>query len=84
MDPANHFAGMGQMAMERGDFPTAQHFLSVALQHCPRAAPQLCLPLLIQRADCFWRLGEFQASVHDMEEALEKGLPPEGNHAQVH
>ncbi|XP_068702489.1 TPR and ankyrin repeat-containing protein 1-like [Montipora foliosa] len=82
MDPANHFAGMGQMAMERGDFPSALHFLSEGLEHCPRTAPQSCLPFLVQRAQCFWQLGQFQASVHDMEEAIGRGLPQEGNHAQ--
>ena len=84
MDWADHFAGIGQLAMERGDFPKAQHYLSVALEHCSRAAPQLYIPLLVQRAECSWQLGEVQASVHDMEEAISRGLPREGNHSQVH
>ena len=81
MDP-DHAAWMGQMAMTRGDFPNAMNFLSIALEH-DFAAPQLCIPLLVQRAECFWQLGKFQASVNDMEEAIRRGLPSKGNHSQV-
>ncbi|XP_068717953.1 TPR and ankyrin repeat-containing protein 1-like [Montipora capricornis] len=80
MDP-DHAAWMGQMAMTRGDFPNAMNFLSIALEY-DFAVPQLCIPLLVQRAECFWQLGKFQASVNDMEEAIRRGLPSKGNHSQ--
>lgn len=75
---------MAQMAMENRDFPKALHFLSMALAHLAQvASPVASVFLLVQRAECFWQMGEFQASVTDMEQAIRAGLPREYKNSQV-
>ena len=75
---------MAQMAMENRDFPKALHFLSMALAHLAQvASPVASVFLLVQRAECFWQMGEFQASVTDMEQAIRAGLPRDFNNSQV-
>ena len=66
---------MAQMAIKNGDFRGALHFLSLGLAHFAEvASPIDSVPLLIQRAECFWQVGQFQASVTDMEQAIRAGL----------
>ena len=75
---------MAQMAMENRNFPKALHFLSMGLAHLAQvASPAASVSLLVQRAECFWQVGEFQASVTDMEQAIRAGLPRELNNSQV-
>ena len=80
----NQVTLMAQMAMEDHDFLRALHFLSNGLAHLAEvASPIASVPLLVQRAECFWRAREFQASVTDMEQAIRAGLPREFNDSQV-
>ena len=80
----NQVTLMAQMAMEDRDFLRALHFLSNGLAHLAEvASPIASVPLLVQRAECFWRAREFQASVTDMEQAIRAGLPREFNDSQV-
>ena len=75
---------MAQMAIKNGDFPGALHFLSLGLAHLAQvASPVASVFLLVQRAECFWQMGEFQASVTDMEQAIRAGLPREFKNSQV-
>ena len=80
----NQVTLMAQMAMEKRDFPKALHFLSLGLAYLAKvASPIASVTLLVQRAECFWQVGEFQASVTDMEQAIRAGLPKEFNNSQV-
>ena len=80
----NEVSLMAQMAMENCDFPRALHFLSMGLAHLAEvASPIASVSLLVQRAECFWQVGEFQASVTDMEQAIRAGLPRKFNNSQV-
>ena len=73
-----------QMAMENRDFPKALHFQSIALAHLTQvASPVASAFLLVQRAEGFWQMGEFQESVTDMEQAIRAGLPREFKNSQV-
>ena len=82
--PLNQVTLMAQMAIKNGDFPGALHFLSLGLAHLTEvASPFDSVPLLVQRAECFWQVGQFQASVLDMEQAIRAGLPRKFNNSQV-
>ena len=75
---------MAQMAMKDGNVPGALHFLSLGLAHLAEvASPIDSVPLLVQRAECLWQVGQFQASVTDMEKAIRAGLPRKFNSSQV-
>ena len=75
---------MAQMAIKHGNFPGALNFLSLGLAHLAEvASPFESVPLLVQRADCFWQVGQFQASVTDMEQAIGAGLPRKFDNSQV-
>ena len=78
-----HFVVMAQMAMQHGDYPTALHHLSMGLSQLPPQFSQYAAPLLAQRAECFWQLGNFQASVKDMTDAIRVGLPRDGLNSEV-
>ncbi|KAK2556008.1 hypothetical protein P5673_021998 [Acropora cervicornis] len=79
----NQVTMTAQMAMENRDFPKALHFLSMALAHLAQvASPVASVFLLVQRAECFWQMGEFQASVTDMEQAIRAGLAREFKNSQ--
>ena len=80
----NQVIFMAQMAINQGDFPGALHLLSLGLEHLAKvASPIDSVPLLVQRAECYWQVGQFQASVTDMEQAIRAGLPREFNNSQV-
>lgn len=75
---------MAQMAIKHGDFPGALNFLSLGLAHPGEVgSPIDRVFLLVQRAECFWQVGEFQASVTDMEQAIRAGFPREFTNSQV-
>lgn len=80
MDP-NHCAMFAQRAMQNRNFEEALRFLSMLLVQLPPTAPQHAAPLLLQRAHCFWELGEFGASLQDMTDAIRAGLPDNGQNA---
>ena len=75
---------MAQMAIKHGDFPGALNFLSLGLAHSGEiTSPFDRVLLLVQRAECFWQVGDFQASVTDMEQAIQAGLTREFNNSQA-
>ena len=82
MDP-NHCAMIAQRAMQNGNFEEARHFLSMLLVQLPPTVPQRAAPFLLQRAHCFWELGEFGASLQDMTDAIRAGLPRNGENVEV-
>ena len=80
----NEVTWMAQMAMQNGDFPRALHFLSMGLANLAKvASPIARVPLLVQRAECFWHVEKFQGSVTDMEQAIQLGFPRKFNNSQV-
>ena len=80
----NQVIFMAQMAINEGDFPGALHLLSLGLAHLANvASPIDSVPFLVQRAECYWQVGQFQASVTDMEQAIRAGLPREFNNSRV-
>ncbi|KAJ7371766.1 TPR and ankyrin repeat-containing protein 1 [Desmophyllum pertusum] len=87
MDPLQHAAHLGMMAkraMQLRDYPDALRMLSMGLTqlqplNCP---PQVASPFLVDRAECLWQLGNVQASLHDMENALRFGLPRDDYYAE--
>ena len=83
MGPIQHFVVMAQMAMQHGDYPTALHHLSMGLSQLPPQFSQYAAPFLAQRAECFWQLGNFQASIEDMTDAIRAGLPRDGLNFEV-
>ena len=80
---ANHIAQMTQMAMQDGNYPQALHILNMGLAQLPPSFPQYAARFLSDRAECFWQLGNWQASVQDMWEAIRVGLPGYGLHSEV-
>ena len=77
MDPRHldYLAMMGRTAMQNGDHAQAVQFLSMALDLLKSYPPQFAAPLLADRAECLWKLGEEQASVENMRDAINAGLP---------
>ena len=82
MDP-NHLAQMAQMAMQHGDFAQALQYLSMSLARLPPSVPQYAAPLLAERAECLWHLGDPRASVQEMQEAIRAGLLDDGINSEV-
>ena len=82
MDP-NHIATMAQRAMQHGDYPQALNYLNMGLAHLPPSVPQYAARFLSDRAECFWQLGNAQAAIHDMRDAIGVGLPSYGLHSEV-
>jgi len=82
MDP-NHIAQMTQMAMQEGNYPQALHILNMGLAQLPPSFPQYAARFLSDRAECFWQMGNAQASVQDMWDAIRVGLPGYGLHSEV-
>lgn len=83
-DP-RHLGMMGKRAMQLHDYPDALRLFSMGLAqlqsfNCP---PHFAAPFLLDRAECFWRLGNIQASLQDMENALRHGLPRDDFFAEV-
>lgn len=74
---------MAQMAMEHGNYQEALHHLSIGLSQLPPYLPQYAAPMLSERAECFWQLGDAQASVRDMKDAIQAGLPGDGLNSEV-
>lgn len=84
MDP-RQLGMMGKRAMQQGMFPDAVRIFSMGLEqvqllHLP---PQFAAPFLLDRAECFWQLGDVQASMQDMEESLRHRLPRDDFFAEV-
>ena len=85
LESANQLRMMGTGAMQLGDYRNALHLLSMGLHqlqslNCP---PHDAAPFLMDQAECFWRLGDIQAALHKMGDAINHGLPNSGNFAKV-
>ena len=83
-DP-RHLGMMGKRAMQLNDYPDALRLFSMGLAqlqslNCPS---HFAAPFLLDRAECFWQLGDIQASLQDMENALRHGLPRDDFFAEV-
>lgn len=76
---------MGKKAMQLGNFPDAVRIFSMGLKqvHSLGLPPPWAAPFLLERAECFWRLGDAHASMEDMEESLRHGLPRDDVFAEV-
>ena len=76
---------MGKEAMQLGNFPDAVRIFSMGLKqvHLLGLPPPWAAPFLLDRAECFWRLGDVHASMQDMEESLRHGLPRDDFFAEV-
>ncbi|KAJ7371745.1 Death effector [Desmophyllum pertusum] len=78
MNPLQHARHLGMMAkraMQLRDYHEALRMLSTGLAQLQSCSPQFSGPFLLDRAECLWQLGNVQASLHDMENALRFGLP---------
>ena len=76
---------MGKRAMQLGNYPDAVRIFSMGLDQVQFLSlpPHCAAPFLLDRAECFWQLGEFQASMRDMEDSLHHGLPRDDFFAEV-
>ena len=76
---------MGKKAMQLGNYPNALHIFSMGLAQVQFLSfpPQYAAPFLLDRAECFWQLGDIQASIQDMENSLRHGLPKDDFFAEV-
>ena len=85
MQDPRHLGMMGKKAMQLGNYPDAVRMFSMGLAQVQflRLPPHCAAPFLLDRAECFWRLGDVQASMQDMEDSLRHGLPEDGFFAEV-
>lgn len=76
---------MGKKAMQLGNYQDAVRIFSMGLGQVQLLGfpPQWAAPFFLDRAECFWRLGDVQASMQDMEESLRHGLPRDDVFAEV-
>ena len=83
-DP-RHLGMMGKRAMQLHDYPDALRLFSMGLAQLQSLnyPPHFAAPFLLDRAECFWKLGNIQASLQDMENALRHGLPRDDFFAEV-
>lgn len=85
LESASQFGMRGKRAMQLGNHPEALHLLSMGLNqlkqlNCPA---HYLAPFLMDRAECFWRLGNIQAALQNMGDAINHGLPNDGLFAEV-
>ena len=69
--------------MQQGNYQEALRFLSMALSQIPPFLGQVAAPLLADRAECFWQLGDAGKAVQEMMEATNAGLPAYGENSKV-
>ena len=84
MDP-RHLGMMGKKSMELHNYPDAIRLFSMGLAqleslNLPR---QFAAPFFMDRAECFWQLGNVEGALQEMENALRHGLPREDFFAEV-
>ena len=85
MQDPRYLGMMGKKAMQLGNYPDAVSIFSMGLDQVQfqRLPPHYAAPFLLDRAECFWRLGDVQASMQDMENSLRHGLPRDDFFAEV-
>lgn len=76
---------MGRKAMQLGSYLDAVRIFSMGLDQVRFLSlhPHCAAPFFRDRAECFWRLGNVQASMRDMEDSLLHGLPRDDFFAEV-
>ena len=76
---------MGRKAMQLGSYLDAVRIFSMGLDQVRFLSlhPQCAAPFFRDRAECFWRLGNVQASMRDMDDSLRHGLPRDDFFAEV-
>ena len=84
MDP-NQFGLMARIAMSHGNFIEALNLISMALRQMP---PDLIntpfgVPLIADRAECFWQLGHAEEAANNMGIAISNGLPDDAANSEV-
>ena len=82
-DARSHFAMRARFEMQQGNYQEALRFLSMALSQIPPFLGQVAAPLLADRAECFWQLGDAGKAVQEMMEATNAGLPAYGESSKV-
>lgn len=84
MDP-RHLGMMGKRAMQLQDYPDAIRMFSVGLAQVEslNLPSQFAAPFLMDRAECFWQLGDVDVALREMENALQHGLPRADFFAEV-
>lgn len=88
MDPVQrvrHLGMMARRAMQLRDYHDAIELLSMGLSqlqslNCP---PHFAAPFLLDRAECFWQLGDVHVSLQEMDNSLRLGLPRDDYFAEV-
>ena len=89
MQNLRHLGMMGKKAMQLGNYPEAVRMFSMGLAQVNAQVqllmlpPHCAAPFLRDRAECFWQLGDVQASTQDMEGSLRHGLPRDDFFAEV-
>ena len=75
----------GKMAMQDGNYLDALRLLSNGLVQLTsfNYPPHYVAPLLMDRAECYWKLDNVEASVQDMGDALNHGVPNDGPFTEV-
>ncbi|KAM7440313.1 Stress-induced-phosphoprotein 1 [Porites harrisoni] len=81
-DARSHFAMRARFEMQQGNYQEALRFLSMALSQIPPFLVQVAAPLLADRAECFWQLGDAGKAVQEMMEATNAGLPAYGENSK--
>ena len=77
---------IGKNAMQLGNYRDAERIFSMGLNQVmkfPSLYPLYAAPFLRDRAECFWQLGDVQASMQDMENSLGHALPRDDFFAEV-
>lgn len=82
-DARDHFAMRARFEMQQGNYQEALRFLSMALSQIPPFLGKVAAPLLADRAECFWQLGDPVKAVKEMMEATNAGLPAYGENSEV-
>ena len=85
MQDPRHLGMMGKKAMQLGNHHDAVRMFSMGLAQVQFLSlpPHCAAPFLLDRAECFWRLGDVQTSMQDMEDSLHHGLPRDDFFAEV-
>ena len=86
MQDPDQLGMMGKNAMQLGNYHEAVSIFSMGLNQVmkfPSLYPLYAAPFLLDRAECFWQLGNVEASMQDMENSLGHGLPRDDVFAEV-
>ena len=85
MEDPGQLGMMGRKAMQLGHYSDAVDIFSMGLNQVQFLSlpPRCAAPFFLDRAECFWRLGDVHASMQDMEDSLRHGLSRDEFFAEV-